>query len=150
MGADTTIPVQPVGPHERGPPEPSAVATKPLAWLAGGVLIFLGAALMILGAVYSGEVPVKTVPAPQQFPAPRVETDEHDLLERLVAKQREALEGYSWANEQHTLVHIPVARAMALVAAEGQRAYDPVASLPGALAGPEAGAERANTQGSAR
>ncbi len=145
MCADMTVPVRPVGQHEHGLPEPAAVATGPLALIAAGALIFLAAVLTVLGAIYSREVPIKTVPGPQQFPAPRVETDEHDALEKLIAAQRQTLNSYGWANDQHTLVRIPIARAMALIAAKGQQAYDPVAALPSAPAAPDAGAQPART-----
>jgi len=145
MCADMTIPVRPVGQHEHGLPEPAAIATKSLILIGGGALIFLAAVLTVLGAIYSREVPTKAVPAPQQFPTPRVETDEHGALEKMIGAQRQALNGYGWANDQHTLVRIPIARAMALIAAKGRQAYDPVATLPDALAAPDAAAQRALT-----
>lgn len=145
MPTDATLQTTPVGQHEHGLPEASRVDARSLGWIAAVVLLFLCLSVAALHVIYSYEVPVKTVPSPQAFPQPRVQTDEHAELERLLARQRQELSGYHWANADHTLVQIPIERAMQIIAQKGTQAYDPVASIPGALASPGAGPERALT-----
>jgi len=145
MPSDATIPVTPVGQHYEGRPEPSGVDARMLSWIAGGTLVFLAVVLAALGAIYSHEVPIKTVPQPKLFPSPRVETGERAALQQRLSQQQQVLSSYRWANDQHTLIQIPIERAIALIVAKGPQAYDPVASIPGALATPEAGAECAVT-----
>jgi hypothetical protein len=140
---------QPVGQHGRGLPEPSGVDARHLLWLGGAALLLLGGAIFGLGALYPREVPVETMPPPRTFPQPRVQTDETAELKQILERQRQALTGYRWANKEHTLVQIPVERAMQIIAQKGAHAYDPIAALSGALSSPEAGAERAVTPSSA-
>jgi hypothetical protein len=145
MPPDSTILVTPVGQHEKGRPEPSDVDVWTVSRIAAGTLVFLALVLAALGAIYSYEVPIKTVPQPRLFPSPRVETGERAALRQRLSQQQQVLTRYRWANDQHTLIQIPIERAMALIVAKGPHAYDPVASILGALASPEAGAERGLT-----
>jgi hypothetical protein len=140
---------QPVGHHGGGIPEPSAVAARHLVWLGGAALLLLGGAIFGLGTIYWHEVPIKTMPAPEQFPQPRVEADETAELQSILQKQRRELSGYHWANAQHTLLQIPIERAMKLIVAKGAHAYDSIATAPAALASPESGAERLTTPSAA-
>ena len=139
---------QPVGRHGHGLPEPSGVDARPLAWLGGAALLLLGGAIFALGAIYWHEVPVKTMPAPQAFPQPRVQTGERAELQQIQKRQRQRLDGYHWANKEHSLVQIPIERAMRVIAQKGAHAYDPIAAIPGALSGPGSGAERLMTPSS--
>jgi len=150
MSSDAqVIQTKPVGHHGQGLPEPSDVDARHLLWLGGAALLLLSGAIFGLGAIYWREVPVKTMPPLQTFPQPRVETDDSAELQQLLERQRQELSGYRWANKQHTLLQIPIERAMQLIAQKGTQAYDPIASSPGALASPQAGAERAVTPSSA-
>jgi hypothetical protein len=56
----------------------------------------------------------------QQFPAPRVQTDDgnQDVAD-LHAREDLLLDNYSWADATHTKVRIPIDRAIALVAQRG-------------------------------
>ena len=63
------------------------------------------------------------VPAPQTLPAPSTVQaaptgDEQDVAS-LHARENLLLENYTWANEEHTRVRIPIDRAMELLAARG-------------------------------
>jgi hypothetical protein len=85
------------------------------------------------------------MPPPQTFPRPRVQADDKAELMQTLERQRQELSGYRWANKEHTLVKIPIERAMQLIAAKGAQAYAPIQSSPAAPSSPEAGAERAIT-----
>jgi hypothetical protein len=56
----------------------------------------------------------------QQFPAPRLQTDDglQDLAD-LHAREDLLLNNYSWADREHGKVRIPIARAMELIAQRG-------------------------------
>jgi hypothetical protein len=143
MPPDATLGTLPVGQHAKGLPETSLVHAKSLGWIGAGSLVFLGLTIGVLGAIYSREVPIKTMPIPQLFPQPRVQVDQRAELRQLLEKQRRSLESYRWANDQHTLIQIPIKRAMSLIAKKDAEAYDPVAVIPGGLSSPAAAAARA-------
>jgi hypothetical protein len=146
MSAESrTIETQPVGHHGHGLPEPPAVDARHLLWLAGAALLLLSGAIFGLGAIYWREVPIKNMPLPQIFPQPRVQPDEAAELRRLLEKQRRELAAYHWANKEHTLMQIPIERAMQIIVQKGAEAYGPIANFPDAVSSPEAGAERAIT-----
>jgi hypothetical protein len=138
-------PSPPVGHHGGGIPEPSGVETSRVVLAVGGAFMLLVIGIGGLGSWYWYEVPVQTVPPPVSFPQPRVQADEPAELRRLLGKQRQELTAYGWTDQQHTLLQIPIERAMKLIAAKGAHAYDPIAADAGALSSPEAGAERAMT-----
>jgi hypothetical protein len=107
-------------------PESPAVDTRGVLWCACGALLLLSVAIAGLDAIYRHVVPVKTVPAPQAFPQPRVDARDAEELRRLRAAQSKDLETWRWANDQHTLVQIPIERAMQLLAQKGAAGYDPL------------------------
>jgi hypothetical protein len=113
-------------------PESPAVDSKAVLLCALGALILLASAIAGFHEVYQRGVPVKDVPAPQAFPQPRVVTSQAEVEERrhLTAVQQERLETWRWANGQHTLVQIPIERAMQLLAQKGPAAYDPLLPPP--------------------
>jgi hypothetical protein len=111
--------------HLRYVPESAAVTTRGVAWAAGGALLLLAGAIAGFHAIYQHAVPVETVPAPQAFPQPRVDTQDVEKLQQLRAAQSTRLEAWRWANDQHTLVQIPIERAMQLLVQKGAAAYDP-------------------------
>ena len=73
----------------------------------------------------------------QQFPTPRVQTDDgnQDVAD-LHARENLLLENYTWVDSAHTKVRIPIERAMELVAQRGL-AVAPAAQLPPPMTGDE-------------
>jgi hypothetical protein len=67
---------------------------------------------------------------PTAFPAPRLQSDPAGELEAFQAAQRQALDGYGWVDQGQGLVRIPIERAMALLAARGEQALDPLGPPP--------------------
>lgn len=145
MSAET----QSVGHHGQAIPERPGVDTRRLAWGAGAALLLLAVGIGGLSVIYSYEVSVKVVPPPKSFPSPQVIPDEAAERQRIETQQRQRLTGYHWANSQHTLVQIPIERAMQLIAAKGAHGYDALETAPAALASPEAAPERALTPAAA-
>jgi hypothetical protein len=132
--------------HIQYVPEPPAVATGVVVWSAIGALVLLAGAIGGFTAIYDHAVPVKTIPRPEQFPQPRVVTSAGDAaqLHRLRSEQQKLLETWGWANDQHTFVRIPIARAMTILANKGSDAYAPLLP-PAALKSPSAAAQNAIT-----
>lgn len=70
------------------------------------------------------EQPVATFPIPQIQPNPQ-----QDYL-GFRRRQNEQLAGYAWVDRGKDLIHVPIARAMALVAAKGDAGWDPPDPAP--------------------
>ncbi len=128
-------------------PEPPAIETRVAVWAAAATLVLLAGSIGGFYAIYRHAVPIETVPAPQQFPQPRVVTSQDEIAQRrrLAAQQSERLRTWGWANDQHTLIAIPIERAMQLLVQKGQDAYAPLLPPQPALSSPTAGAQNAIT-----
>ena len=133
--------------HVKYVPESPAVDMRTVTWPALAVLSLLALAIGGLYAAYHLSVPVKTPPPPQTFPNPRVTTHETEITEtrRLAAEQNQRLNTWRWADDQHTLVQIPIDRAMRLLVEKGHDAWSPLLPAQPLLSSPTAGAQRAVT-----
>jgi hypothetical protein len=136
--------------HEADPDvhlESPGVSLWPVLFGAFACLVLVLASIWGLNAVYDRLVPNRTLPPPEQFPLPRVQTHQVEVEQRqeLVAAQRRQLTGYEWADQNKTLVRIPIERAMEIIAQRGAQAYAPLLPPGPASAGPDAGAQRATT-----
>jgi len=67
----------------------------------------------------------------QSFPTPRLQTDDgsQDVAD-LHAREDLLLDNYSWADEAHSKVRIPIERAMELIAQRGLPVAKPVEQAP--------------------
>lgn len=100
--------------------EKSDAEPRLIGWLAGGIAAFLVATPFLLSAIYpnahrrgdiSGRLPLP--------PAPRLQVHPAGDLAKLHAAEEAQLKGTGWADRAQGVVHIPVDRAMALVAERG-------------------------------
>lgn len=137
----------PVEEHIQYIPESPGVDTAIVLWCALAVLVLLAGAIGGLYAAYDFDVPIKFIPVPTPFPKPRVVTsqDEQAELHRLRDEQIRRLQTWRWANDQHTLIQIPIDRAMKLLVQKGKDAYAPLVPPQPALGAPTAGAQNAVT-----
>jgi hypothetical protein len=115
---------------ERDPLESTAIDAKRIVIVAASVLVFLGASIGMLAFAYYTLVPRNGPPAPRDFPQPRLEAHPGAELRSYLTEQRERLNGYHWANSDHSLVVIPIDRAMTIIAARGAGAFAPLAPQP--------------------
>src|SRR5262252_6789043 len=106
--------------------EPPGVSLRPVLWAAAAAVALMLGAIWGLSAVYDWQVTIRTLPAPEQFPSPRVQTHQAEQRQDLLAAQRRQLTGYAWANQNKTLVRIPIERAMEIIAQRGEEAYAPL------------------------
>ena len=125
--------------------EPAGVSLWPVLCGAFAAVVLMLAAIWGLNAIYHWQVPNRTLPAPEQFPSPRVQTHQAEQRQDLLAAQRRRLTGYEWANQNKTLVRIPIERAMEIIAQRGEEAYAPLLPPGPATADPAAGAQRTTT-----
>ena len=131
--------------HIQYVPESSAIDLRTAGWGAFAAFVLLAGSVAFLYAVYQRGVPVKTVPAPQEFAQPRVTTSDAEIAERkrLADAQNRRLRSWRWANDQHSLVQVPIDRAMQLLLQKGQDAWAPLLPPQPALTSPNAAAEQA-------
>ncbi len=109
---------------------PAGVDTRRILVVALGVLTFLGASMGFFAFVFFALVPSDRTPPPSVFPQPRLQADRGADLQRLLDRQRTELNGYRWTSSDHTLVAIPIERAMAIIAERGTKAYEPIEPAP--------------------
>lgn len=123
-------------------PEPPTVSLRFVGWAALGGLLLVAVAIGTFYGIYRAAVPRPGYPAPTSFPQPRVDTQESEELHRIQAAQQQKLERWGWADSGHTLVNIPIDRAMQLLVTKGNEAYAPLYQSEQALSPPTAAAER--------
>jgi hypothetical protein len=133
--------------HIRYVPEPPSVDSRLVISAAIASLLLVAFAIGLLYEVYQRSVPIRDVPAPQTFSQPRVATSKVEIAERerLTSEQKQRLEGWQWANPEHTLVQIPIERAMQMLAQRRDDAWAPLLPSEPALSSPIAGARNATT-----
>jgi hypothetical protein len=133
--------------HLQYVPESSGVDARVVLFAAVSGLGLLAISIALFYEVYQYAVPVKTVPPPEKFVQPRVITSESEVseLQRLRDQQNGRLETWRWLNDQHTLVQIPIERAMELLAQKGSDAYAALLPPQPALSPPTAAAQNAIT-----
>jgi hypothetical protein len=105
---------------------PPTIAVRRILLLAVGTLAFLAATFAGLSLVFFSTVAPRRMPPPRTFPAPGLSAHPATELNDLLAAQRKALGSYRWANAEHTLVAIPIERAMKIIAERGAQGYAPV------------------------
>jgi len=110
------------------------VDTVRIVAISFGFLAFVAIGMGVLAAFYGHKVGTYHMPAPAPFPAPQLQTDPAADFDKVEAAQRAELEREGWSDEAHGLRRIRIERAMALIAARGVHAYDPVAAQSGAAA----------------
>jgi hypothetical protein len=82
------------------------------------------------------------VSPPQELPpAPRLQVSPRIDLQQFRAEEDARLNGYGWTDRQNSLVHIPIDRAMDLIAQQGLPVANPAAKPP--TAAPKTGGQNA-------
>jgi len=132
--------------HIQYVPEPPSVSMTFVGWSALAGMLLVAVAIGAFYYVYRAAVPTTNYSGATTFPQSRVDTQERDELHRIRAAQRQKLETWGWADSEHTLVKIPIERAMQLLATKGNDAYAPLLQSQQALSPPTAAAERTTIQ----
>lgn len=113
-------------PAAAGGREPPGVATLPVAVAAMAFLLFVAAALAGLHLYLRTAVDQPVAVPPEPFPEPRLQRYARAELAAALAEQRARLTGWAWADREAGLVRVPIERAMALIAARGAHAFEPL------------------------
>jgi hypothetical protein len=109
--------------------ETSDASVRAILGVAAGLLVLLAIVLVALSAMQAaftrqpfsitappGLVPL---PTPQPPPEPRLETEPGQQLSEYRAQQEQRLNSYGWVDRPNGIVHIPIDRALDLVAQRG-------------------------------
>lgn len=108
-------------------PEPPEVATPIVLMAVAGFLAFVALAMTGLFFYLRTSAPSALNQAVEhQFPGPALQKSPQADLKRFAMEQRTALSGYGWIDRPKGLAHIPIERAMRIIAARGDHAYDPL------------------------
>jgi hypothetical protein len=106
--------------------EPGAVHAGAVAAVLAGFLLFVILATTGLFAFYRREAHDASFVKVATFAAPRLQTLADGLADPEIARQKADLNRRRWVDADHHILQIPIEDAMALVAARGAEAYDPV------------------------
>ena len=105
-----------------------AVRAKPALWLAIGFFVLLAVSIGATFGFYRLELPGPKAPPPRAFPKPDWEL--YLRHEGFQLPNPAPPSGYGWTDRAQGRVHIPIARAMQLVALKGDHAWDPLEQGP--------------------
>ena len=108
--------------HERTDVSVRGVLLAAALLAAAGIVVQLvvGAQFAALRARENPPAPVAAAP-PEGPPEPRLQTTPAEDLAQLRAREDTILDGYGWEDRAAGMVHIPIARAMELVAREAAK-----------------------------
>ena len=126
-------------------PESPSIDSRIVIWAAIASLLLVVFAIGFLYQIYQRSVLIKEIPAPEAFSQPRVVPSQVEIAERerLTSEQKQRLEAWQWSDPEHTLVQIPIERAMKMLAQRGNDAWAPLLPATPALSSPTAGAQNA-------
>ena len=99
--------------------EPSDWALRPIAWLAAGVLLFLGAAPLAMLWLYPQTLADADRSLTIAPPGPRLQIDSARELAAFRAEEQRRLDSYYWVDKGRGVVHIPIDEAMRKLARQG-------------------------------
>ena len=110
--------------------EPAAIHAGAVAAILAGFLLFVVLVTIGLFAFYRREAQDASFVKVATFTAPRLQTLADGLPDPEIARQKADLDRRRWVDADHRVLQIPIEDAMALVAARGAEAYDPVPREP--------------------
>lgn len=101
--------------------ERTDVESTLVLWIAIGLASFVIATPLLMPIAFPQSMQHRSASAPPalSMDAPRLEITPRQDLHRLQRGEEQFAGSYGWTNREHTTVHIPIRRAMSLLAQRG-------------------------------
>lgn len=109
--------------HARPGTEAPALALRPVLLTGLFIVVFVGATLAGLRLYYTLTVDLPLMRPPRTFAQPQLQRAPASDLAALLRDQKARLSGYAWVDRDKGIARIPVAAAMARLAAEGDAGF---------------------------
>jgi hypothetical protein len=103
------------------------VEARPIVWVAftiGAVVVLVIVAVFLLLHLWNtdpGEDRVRGMPGPVAVPGPALESAPQPEMAAYLAQKQQLLQTTGWVDAQRGIARIPIADAMALLAASGAK-----------------------------
>jgi hypothetical protein len=107
-------------------PESPEVAARTVVFTILSLVAFVGLSIVGARIYYDWEVRGPVNVPPRTFAKPRLQIDDAADLAKFDQEQQAQIDGYAWVDRSQDIIQIPIDRAMAIVAAKGTGAYDPI------------------------
>jgi hypothetical protein len=101
--------------------ERSDIKGRDVAWLAGGMALFVALTPLLMPFVFPQSMQHQTASAPPAMSAdaPQLAVTPRQDLQRFQSGESRFTQSYGWIDRDHRVVRIPISRAMQLVAHRG-------------------------------
>ena len=109
--------------HARPGTEAPVIALRPVLLTGLFIVVFTAATLVGLRLYYTLTVALPLMRPPRTFPAPRLQRAPASDLDAFLRAQKARLTGYAWVDREKGIARMPIADAMARLAAEGDAAF---------------------------
>ena len=106
------------------------LAVVAIAAFAIGWLFYRGLASYEKRALDAKPSPIRAANAPRQPPGPQLQPRPESELALFRAAERARLNGWGWIDDGKSVAHVPVAKAIESVAANGLPEFSPPAEVP--------------------
>ncbi len=136
--------------------EPNVVRAKDFVLFAGGLVVVIaisGLALLLMMQYFAARGRELTALAPPRFgdssppfPAPRLQPDPAAELIQMRDQELRRLNGYGWVDQKAGIAHIPIERAMEVIAKSGIPPVEPPAAAAMKPAGTASSGASATTK----
>ncbi|MHB2207932.1 hypothetical protein [Methylobacterium sp. CM6257] len=109
--------------HARPGTEAATLALRPVLLTGLFIVVFVGATLAGLRLYYTLTVDLPLMRPPRTFPQPHLQRAPASDLDALLRTQKARLSGYAWVDREKGVARMPIADAMARLAAEGDAGF---------------------------
>lgn len=110
----------------RAPPESPNIASRTVMTVVLCFMAFVGLSMTALLGYFHILAPDNLNAVTASFPEPTLQISPQGDLDRFKLEQEAALTGYAWTDRATGIARIPIEDAMRIVAARGDKAYEPV------------------------
>jgi hypothetical protein len=109
--------------HARPGTEAATLALRPVLLTGLLIVLFMAATLAGVRAYYTRTVSLPLMRPPRTFAQPQLQRAPASDLDNLLRTQKARLSGYAWVDRDRGIARMPIAAAMARLAAEGDAGF---------------------------